>query len=461
MLLVVVLVLLGFAVSCFTALALWIVYLHHRYSHIPGPERDSFILGNIPAIYRRGIDGPFLDLVCHWFNEFGPVICVWLAMEPVVLCNDPVIIKDLLVNKDYPKCKRTYTLLQHMFKIRSLGNGLVTELNKEKWKERRQIINPAFHRLYLKSLIPKFNNSADVFVKKLQNLADGNCVVDMSQEFHRVTLDVIAKIDFRTYGRQKEFDEGTRVVRQYGSKCVAERKYMLSKGEKLPNDIMSLVVEKAASDPNITDEDLIDEFVTFIIAGQDTTASLLSFLLFSLLENPSVMKRLKDEIDIVLHDNKDVTFEDLGKMKFMGQCIKETLRLYPPAASFNRVTPCIDKYGDYEIPKGTMTSIFLFSMHRDPRYWPKPEIFDPDRWERDSADNPGITSAFMPFSSGPRNCIGRLFAEFEAKIILAKLLQTFQITLVPGTRLEVGVSGTLRPRNGVPITLMGKRPIET
>jgi len=495
MIIEIVLALISLALLVGVFLCLRIAYIHRQYDHIPGPPRDSFFLGNIPAIDRDSTNGFFYNAIGKWFDEYGPIICIWLGTTPFITVKDLAIIKDVAVKKDLPKASRIYSMLMMMFKERSMGEGLVTILNKSKWKERRQMINPAFHRTYLKSLIPNFNKSANIMLGKLRDRADGTTVVNLMNEMHRVALDVIAKaafglnlniilehndtflqaadkmlfgfdfkisnpffkFDFRTYGKQRECDEATKYIRDFGAKCIAERKKLLSEGKDLPPDIMSMVVERAVVDGKVSDEELVDECVTFSIAGQETTANTLSFLILAILSHPDIKARVVAEVEEVLGDKDEIEFDDLARLKYMGQCIKETLRMYPPVEDVDRETPEVMEYHGYKIPKGATIGISIYAVHHLPEYWPSPFLFNPDRWESEADQNPGITQAYMPFSSGSRNCIGRFFAEFEAKVVFAKLIQTFEMKLVPNTKIEIAETGTLRPKGGVPVTLTSKR----
>eukprot|EP00112_Aurelia_sp_Birch-Aquarium-sp1_P021901 Seg6.9 transcript_id=Seg6.9/GoldUCD/mRNA.D3Y31 product="Cholesterol 24-hydroxylase" protein_id=Seg6.9/GoldUCD/D3Y31 len=475
---------------CFCSLSLWVIYMHHRYSHIPGPTRDSFFMGNLPAIKRRLSNGALAEIICDWLREFGPVICVWLTIQPVVFVGDAAAIRDIIVVKDYPKSKRFYSMLKYMFKERAMGNGLVPVTDMEAWKKMRLLVNPAFHRTYLKSLLPLYVKSSDIFVKKLRAVSNGKTVGDMSLEFRRVSLDVMTKaafgmnlniivddsepfskatgmlfkglhfknknpfylIDFRTYSYQNEIDACTKFLRNCGKECVEQKQKLLIEGKELPNDIMSMIIEQA--DSSLTEEALVDEFITFIIAGSDTTSNMMSFLLLAVCSNPRIQEKLTEEVLSVLGKRTITEFNDLGKLVYLGQCIKETLRLYTTVNGLPRVASEETEYGGYSIPKGTVMAIEMYAMHRDPKYWSEPEVFNPERWDSDSLDKQGPNVAYMPFSAGRRNCVGRIFAEFEAKVVLASLIRNFHVSLVPGTKIALKQAGTIKPKFGVPVTLL-------
>ena len=175
---------------------------------------------------------------------------------------------------------------------------------------------------------------------------------------------------------------------------------------------------------------------------------LIRVILFSLL-------RIYDEIDTVLGSRHYVTFEDLGKLQYLGQTLKESLRLHPPVASVPKVIEKEVTLGGYLIPAGTVLNIEMYTIHRHPDYWKDPEIFDPDRFPMDRS-NDGVTSSsklIFPFSLGPRNCIGQAMAQFECKVIMARLLQEFRLKILPGQTLALIEAITVRPKDGVTCTI--------
>ena len=150
-----------------------------------------------------------------------------------------------------------------------------------------------------------------------------------------------------------------------------------------------------------------------------------------------------------------VTFEDLSKLQYLGQTLKESLRLHPPVASVPKVIEREVTLGDYLIPARTVLDIHMYTIHRHPDYWKDPEVFDPDRFSVDRS-NDDVTSSsklIFPFSLGPRNCIGQTLAQFEAKVIMARLLQEFQLKLIPGQTLSLIEAVTVRPKDGVTCTI--------
>ena len=179
----------------FTACSVYLVFVHWKYSHLPGPNRDSFFFGNIPLIVREREQGKILsELAEELHSVHGPVVLMWAVHRPFIFISDPELARRCVITLNLPKNPRVYAHLSCPFGQRFMGTGLVTELNHEVWQKHRNLLNPAFHRRYLMNLMTAFNSSCDLFLAKLDEMADGETVVDMAKEFARVTMDVIGKV---------------------------------------------------------------------------------------------------------------------------------------------------------------------------------------------------------------------------------------------------------------------------
>ena len=180
---------------CFAAFSIYLVYVHWKYSHIPGPKRDSFFVGNIPLIRRERERGKIVhELVQELHSIHGPVVLMWAFHNPFIFVSDPDLVKKCLITLNLPKNRRVYAHLGYPFGQRLVGRGLVVEADHSVWQKRRALLNPAFHRRFLMNLMSAFNSSCDLFLAKMDEVADGKTVIDMAEEFARVTLDVIGKV---------------------------------------------------------------------------------------------------------------------------------------------------------------------------------------------------------------------------------------------------------------------------
>jgi cytochrome P450 len=194
----------------------------------------------------------------------------------------------------------------------------------------------------------------------------------------------------------------------------------------------------------LCDADIRDQLLTMLIAGHDTSTALLSWALYLLAVHPDVIARVHEEVDRVL-GAETPTLAHTNDLKYLDQVIKETLRLYPPIHLGSRIAAADVDYHDAVIPAGTRVLYSIYLTHRDQAYWPDPDRFDPDRFSPDKVHSP---YQFLPFGGGPRNCIGRAFAQVEAKIVLARLLQKFDLRYVGGV-VRPHMGATLEPQPGI------------
>ncbi|XP_021952885.1 cytochrome P450 9e2 [Folsomia candida] len=211
----------------------------------------------------------------------------------------------------------------------------------------------------------------------------------------------------------------------------------------------------------LDDNGIVSNCVLFILAGFDTTQSLLLFCAYALAIHPEIQDKLRQEVDTVLEENDgDFTYDSIHRMAYLDMVINETLRFYPPAPITDR--NCTRDYvfpgTDITVKKGEAVTIHIYGIHHDEEYYPEPEKFDPERF---SPENRGKinTYAFLPFGQGPRNCIGMRFALTEVKLAIAQLVHNFDIepsrkTTIP---MEYHDAGSLKPKNGMWLSLK-RRP---
>ncbi|KAK1341777.1 hypothetical protein QTO34_016526 [Cnephaeus nilssonii] len=204
----------------------------------------------------------------------------------------------------------------------------------------------------------------------------------------------------------------------------------------------------------LSHEAIREEVDTFMFEGHDTTAAGINWALYLLGCYPEVQKKVDNELDEVFgNSDRHVTLEDLKKLKYLECVIKETLRIFPSVPIIARELNEDCDVGGYNITKGSQLLIIPYALHRDPKYFPDPEEFKPERFfpENSTGRHP---YAYVPFSAGPRNCIGQRFAMMEEKVILSCILRHFWVESNQ-KREELGLAGELilRPTNGIWIKL--------
>ncbi|XP_076147089.1 cholesterol 24-hydroxylase-like [Alosa pseudoharengus] len=465
---------------------LYIKYVHRKFDHIPGPPRNHFLSGHFSPFLEDTRSGRNVnDTFLKWAAEASGPICrlnFYHAVCLIVTC--PEATKEFLMSPKYSKDPYTCKRLSSMFGVRFLGNGLLSTLDHNQWYKQRRIMDPAFSSLYLRGLMGTFNERAERLMEKLEEYSERQTPVQMDKLMNTFTLDVITKVAFGVdldlfnesdspfpraielclkgfvhHVRDQQFEsksenkkvvqeikEAMLLLRDTGATWINERKRAIQNGENVPKDILAQILKSAEENNHDDEEIILDNFVTFFIAGQETTANQLSFAIMELGRHPEILNRLKEEVDEVIGMKQEISYEDLGNLTYLTQVLKETLRLYPTAPGTSRYVPHDTVINGMKIPGGCVVLLLSYVCSRMERFFKDPLTFDPERFNL-SAPKPYF--CYYPFSLGPRSCIGQNFSQLEAKVALAKLVQRFDFSLVPGQSFEIKDLGTLRPQNGV------------
>ncbi|KAI4477381.1 hypothetical protein M0804_012767 [Polistes exclamans] len=190
--------------------------------------------------------------------------------------------------------------------------------------------------------------------------------------------------------------------------------------------LLDLLIAASWNDNQIDEEGIREEVDTFMFGGHDTTASALTFALSLFAKHKDVQENIRDEIKSIMSDDNNLTTSSFQKLSYLERCLKESLRLYPSAHIISRQISHDFQLKHYLIPSGTMLAVNIYSVHRNKKYWPNPNVFDPDRFlpENIKGRHPYV---YIPFSAGPRNCIGQKLAMLELKVFLAFILYNFEL----------------------------------
>jgi cytochrome P450 len=190
-----------------------------------------------------------------------------------------------------------------------------------------------------------------------------------------------------------------------------------------------------------------DEVITLFVAGHETTANSLMWTWYLVAQHPEVWTKLKAEVDTVLAGRR-ATLQDVARLPYTSMVFNEALRLYPPAWVITREAIADVMIDGYRLKPGHVVVTSPYIMHRHPRYFPEPQAFRPERFA-DGWEKTIPRFAYFPFSGGPRVCMGQSFALMEATLILATIVQPFEITLVPNQSIEMEPLVTLRSKHGI------------
>lgn len=408
-----------------------------------------------------------LRWVCELGHGYGPISSTRFGPIRVYLVNDPELIESVLVGQHRDCIKDSWQR-----ELSSLvGNGLLTS-EGERWRHHRRLAAPALQPKRIANYAATMVECTDRFFARFANRERRRIEVDMSA----LTLEIAGKtlLGFDASGQTERVATilhaaGEHLTRQLYSfqailprwvptptrlryrAAVSELDGMLydivrrcrSEAEPADHFLARLVAARSEDGQALTDVELRDEAVTMLLAGHETTALTLSFACHALATHPQVAAAVREEVDGVL-GTRAVEFGDLPRMPLLDAVLRETLRLYPPAYLLGREVVNGFELGGYNVPVGTDLMMSPFSVHRDPRLHPEPERFDPERWLAPRA-HALHRFAYFPFGGGPRVCIGSHFALLESAIVLAMLVQRFELEAVPGFALQLRPSVTLRP----------------
>jgi len=364
-----------------------------------------------------------------------------------------------------------------------IGEGLFTS-EGDFWRRQRRLAQPAFHRKRIAAFVDTMADATANMLQRWDGLARDGGTFDAAVEMNRVTLAVVGRTLFgvdlddeaaavgpalgdvlgfvneraTTYiplpmwvptARHRRFLASRRVLDDLVYAIIRKRREHATSGD----DLLGMMMDARDADTGegMSDRQLRDEVMTFVLAGHETTAVTLAWTFYLLGRNPDVEAKLRDEIERTL-GGRPPTIDDMPALPYTRMVIEEAMRLYPPVSGIGRQTIEPDVLGGYVIPKNTLVSISVWVAHRHPEFWDDPLRFDPERFTPERvAKRPRF--AYLPFSGGPRLCIGYEFALVEAQLILAMVLQRHRVRLMTDTEIAPEMKLTTRPKGGVPVRL--------
>lgn len=482
--------------------------------HLPSPAGDKFALGHGRMLLLAANANPpgstLLPAIKATANQ-GLVLLrgVFFLVSPVVLTT-PEALSEVLNTKSYDYEKPS---LARKFLSRVIGDGLVVVEGKEH-KRQRKAVTPAFQGRQINSLVPIFWSKACEFVDtivaelKTDNLsvsakaAGFLGTIEIGDLASRVTLDIIGVASIgRDFGSLQNagdelavsyatlFDrtnrrkllyramtlfvpkeiaryimpgtsklvEGTiSNIRESAKSFLAEKRALVAEKNLKPNDILSTLLNFGS----FTDDELVDQLLTFLAAGHETTASALTWACYMLCMNPDVQTKLRAEIQANAASLTDegVTSDVFDRLPYLNGVVMETLRLWATVPVTARIAIRKTSIGSTVIPKGTQLMIAPMIVNRLESLWgPDAEQFVPDRWCREDGNmHGGAASAFslVTFLHGPRSCIGQGFAKAELRCLLAALVKRFEIELAdPLAPVKPVGMVTIKPKGGLNLRL--------
>jgi cytochrome P450 len=410
-------------------------------------------------------------------QDHGDIVHFRLGPQDIYLVSSPDWIKDILVTNQANFTKSRF--LQRAKVL--LGEGLLTS-EGDFHRRQRRLVQPAFHRDrlvgYALAMVETTAQTREQWT--------GGAPLDMAREMMRLTLAVVAKTLFsadvasdadeignaltqvmilfdmvlmpfsewieklplpsvRRFEKARDFLDKT----IYG--IIADRR--ASKEDK--GDLLSMLLLAQDEDSStMSDKQIRDEALTLFLAGHETTANALMWAWYLLSQNPTAAEKFYDEVDRVL-EGRLPTFDDLPRLKYSEGVFAESMRLYPPAWVIGRRAIADYPIAQYTIPAKSILMMSPWVVHRDPRWFPEPEQFSPERW---SVPDERPKFSYFPFGGGMRVCIGERFAWMEGVLLLATVAQQWRFKLVPGHPVATAALITLRAKHGMKMVAERRSP---
>ncbi len=343
-----------------------------------------------------------------------------------------------------------------------LGHGVLVE-DGEEHDRLRALMNPALHRSMLRTYVEAMVARTDQIISAWPDGGTVEMLVEMRRIALLILVDTLFGEDFtpelkRLWGSvlgviryispgvwmiwngapRPGYGRAIRQMDDYLYRMIAARRRSLA-GSDPPADLLGTLIAAGLDDALIR-----DQLLTMLIAGHDTSTALLAWAAYLLGAHPDALAKARTEVDACLGD-RPPTFEDTGQLVYLGNVIREALRLYPPIHLGSRVAAVDLSYDGYAIPAGARVVYSIYLTQRHPDYWPDPHTFHPDRFAGGEREAP---YTWLALGGGPRSCIGGAFGQVESKVILARLLQRYDVTL-KGRPVHPHMGATLEPRPGV------------
>lgn len=426
----------------------------------------------------------------EWLRKYGDVVGFYVGRQPAVIIGDPEMLEEILVKQFY-----NFTNRFKLVPMDEFSKKMVINAKGEQWKYLRTILSPNFSAKKLKEMQPLVQAAVYNLERTCKNFSETGEDVDINRLFGCFTMDVIATTAFgvevdsqknpdnpfvknATYlARRNRFASvftisfisrkffkflistkvlATRSGKFFYNLCEKILKDRKSDDNQSRKDLLQMMIdqqkkivqeqpEKNGNAKNgeipiptnlvqrsLTDEEIIAQCSIFFLAGYETTATTLSFMAYLLAVNQDVQDKMYQEMQTVIGKEKP-DYTNVQKLTYFNQCLSETQRLYPIASSVLRKCKKQITIKDWIIPEHISVNIPIYALHHNPKYWPDPEKFDPDRFSVEGQKT-HTKFTYLPFGAGPRICIGMRLAQMEMKLAMTELLMKYKF--VPTEKTE-------------------------
>uniref|UniRef100_A0AAT9UU34 Cytochrome P450 4NT1v1 n=1 Tax=Maconellicoccus hirsutus TaxID=177089 RepID=A0AAT9UU34_MACHI len=469
------------------------------FSSIPGPVSIP-IFGN--ALQLTGTQAEFFKLMLQYSEKYKDMFLLWVGPRPFVFLYQAEAIQPLMNSSVHIEKSLEYKLLYPF-----LGTGLVTSTG-QKWHSQRKLLTPVFHHNMLENYLHTVVTESNVLVKQLQKevnqtfnivpymklaAMDIICKLTLGYQLDSQTnpnLDYVHAIEELMSITQRRFitpwlkpnilfkctsyavrqQKCLEILNGFSKRIIQEKKreFQRQQKNKTTLDINSNVLQKkkgkvfldllleiSENESRFTDHELMEEVNTFIFAGHDTTSTTVSWCLYVLGFHPDVQDKIIEELNQKIPDFGEGSLKaaDIANLDYLECCIKEVLRLYPPVPLIARHLTKPLELPNQVIPPGTSVLVNVYSLHRDPKNFSNPNAFIPERFSSGELADKNPFS-YVPFSAGPRNCIGQKLAMQTIKIILCNILKHYKVkTSQKEDSLRLIAEVVLINENGINISI--------
>jgi cytochrome P450 len=424
----------------------------HSIALPPGPA-EGFDLGGSDESLAR---------LRRYFAQYGDCYRVFAPGRGVYnyVINHPDDIKRVLLSNH-----RNYTKGEGMDRVKILlGNGIMTS-EGDFWRRQRRMMQPSFHRRVIDQFSTLIREVNDKFAARWAEKAARREAISVSDDASELTLEIVLRSIFgsdlarleKQFGANpfevvaKEQNRDLKFAFRFRSltKLVAG---LIERRRREPEehfDFLSMLMASRDrdSDAGMSDKELIDEVLTLIVAGHETTAAALTWTWYLIGQHPHTAERLQAEADRTSPD-QTLGLDAAESLQFTHQVLQEALRLYPPGWLITRRTLEADELGGFAIPARTDVFISPYMLHRHPAFWSEPEEFRPERFAGADAEERHRFS-YIPFAVGPRHCIGENIAMFEMLVHVHAMSRRFRLTRAGNEPIELEAQINLRPRSSL------------